>query len=249
MSGGVKGGRKRKLVALVPAWNEADVIGNVVDEIAAAVPGIDIVVVDDASTDETASVARARGAVVLRLPFNVGIGGAVQTGFRYALEQGYELAVRLDGDGQHDPGEIAKILSPIEAGQADLVIGSRFVDGSGTYRPPLARRIGIRVFARLVSLLGRQRVTDTTSGFVALGRPGIELFAAQYPHDYPEVESTLVALRSGLRLAQVQVEMRERTTGSSSITFLRSLYYIVKVTLALLVASLRRYPRLEGVGR
>jgi len=233
----------------VPAWNEAGAIGAVVDEIKAVDPGIEVVVVDDASTDGTADVAESRGAVVLRLPFNVGIGGAVQTGFRFARDEGYELAVRLDGDGQHDASEIPTILAPVEAGEADLVIGSRFVDGSGSYRPPLARRLGIRVFARLVSLLGGQRVTDTTSGFVALDRAGIELFAAEYPHDYPEVEATLVALRSGLRLAQVQVEMRERTTGSSSITFVRSLYYIVKVMLALLVASLRRYPRLQAARR
>ena len=212
-------------------------------------PNIEVVVVDDASSDGTAEIAAARGATVLQMPFNVGIGGAVQTGFRYALAEGYEQAVRLDGDGQHDASQIAKILAPIEAGEADLVIGSRFVDPGGAYRPPLARRIGIRVFARLVSTLGRQRVTDTTSGFVALDRAGIELFAAEYPHDYPEVEATLVALRSGLRLAQVQVEMRERTTGTSSITFVAALYYIVKVTLALLVASMRRYPRLEGVER
>jgi glycosyltransferase involved in cell wall biosynthesis len=237
------------LVAIVPAWNEAEVIGIVVGEIKRVRSDIEVVVVDDASLDDTAEVAEEHGATVLRLPFNVGIGGAVQTGFRYALEQGYARAVRLDGDGQHDASQIPRILAPIEEGAADLVIGSRFVDPGGTYRPPFARRMGIRVFARLVSLLGGQRVTDTTSGFVALDRAGIELFAAQYPHDYPEVESTLVALRSGLRLAQVQVEMRERTTGTSSITFVRSLYYIVKVTLALLVASLRRYPRLEGAGR
>jgi glycosyltransferase involved in cell wall biosynthesis len=238
-----------RLVAVVPAWNEEGIVGTVVDEITAAVPGIDVVVVDDASTDGTAAAAERRGAIVLRLPFNVGIGGAVQTGFRYALDEGYELAVRLDGDGQHDPAEIARILAPIRAREADVVIGSRFADGSGTYRPPLARRVGIRVFARLVSLLGRQRVTDTTSGFIALGRSGIELFASEYPHDYPEVEATLVALRSGIRLAQVQVKMRERTTGASSITFVRSLYYIVKVTLALLVASLRRYSRLQEARR
>jgi glycosyltransferase involved in cell wall biosynthesis len=237
------------LVAIVPAWNEAEVIGIVVGEIKRVRSDIEVVVVDDASQDDTAEVAEEHGATVLRLPFNVGIGGAVQTGFRYALEQGYARAVRLDGDGQHDASQIPRILAPIEDGTADLVIGSRFVDPGGTYRPPFGRRMGIRVFARLVSLLGGQRVTDTTSGFVALDRAGIELFAAQYPHDYPEVESTLVALRSGLRLAQVQVEMRERTTGASSITFIRSLYYIVKVTLALLVASLRRYPRLEGAGR
>jgi len=236
----------QRLVAIVPAWNESGAIGGVVDEIKELDAAIDVVVIDDCSTDDTADVAESHGATVLRLPFNVGIGGAVQTGIRYARDEGYEVAVRLDGDGQHAASEIPKILDPVAAGDADLVIGSRFVDPGGVYRPPFARRIGIGVFARLVSILGGQRVTDTTSGFVALNRAGIELFASEFPHDYPEVEATLVALRSGLRVTQVQVVMRERTTGSSSITFVRSLYYIVKVMLALLVASLRRYPRLEG---
>jgi len=240
---------RTRIVAIVPALNEEGIIGKVVDEIRAVSPEIDVVVVDDASSDETAAVARSHGATVLRLPFNVGIGGAVQTGFRYALAEEYDRAVRLDGDGQHDAREIPKLLEPVECGEADLVIGSRFAEGEASYRPPFARRIGIRVFARLVSLLSGQHVTDTTSGFVALDRVGIELFAREYPHDYPEVEATLVALRSGLRLAQVQVEMRERETGASSITFVRSLYYIVKVLLALLVSSLRRYPRLQGTSR
>jgi hypothetical protein len=239
----------KRTVAVVPAYNEAGAIGRVVDEIRAFDPSFDVVVVDDASSDDTTAVAQAHGATVLRLPFNVGIGGAVQTGFRYALGEGYDRAVRLDGDGQHDASELGRLLRPIESGEANLVIGSRFVDRGGSYRPPLARRLGIRVFARLVSLLGGQRVTDTTSGFLALDRVGIELFASEYPHDYPEVEATLVALRSGLRLSQVQVEMRERETGSSSITFVRSLYYMVKVMLALLVASLRRYRRLEEARR
>ena len=240
---------ERGLVAVVPAWNEEGAIGRVVDEIKAFDPAATVVVVDDASTDATADVAEACGATVLRLLFNVGIGGAVQTGLRYARDGGFEVAVRLDGDGQHDASEIGKLLAPIEAGIADLVIGSRFVDPGGSYRPPFARRTGIRVFARLVSLLGGQKVTDTTSGFVALNRAGIELFAVEYPHDYPEVEATLVALRSGLRLAQVQVDMRERQAGISSITFVRSLYYLVKVMLALLVTSLRRYPRVEPARR
>ena len=238
-----------RLVAVVPAWNEEEAIGRVVDEILAFDATARVVVVDDASGDATAEVAARHGATVLRLPFNVGIGGAVQTGIRFARDEGYEVVVRLDGDGQHDASEIGKLLAPIQAGDADLVIGSRFVDSGGTYRPPFARRMGIRVFARLVSVLGGQRVTDTTSGFVALNRLAIELFATEYPHDYPEVEATLVALRSGLRLTQVQVEMRERQAGTSSITFVRSLYYIVKVMLALLVASLRRYPRLETARR
>jgi glycosyltransferase involved in cell wall biosynthesis len=235
-----------RLVAIVPARNEAGAIARVVEEIRAFDPGITVVVIDDASVDETAKVASAHGATVLRLAFNVGIGGAVQTGFRFALEEGFETAVRLDGDGQHDASELGKLLAPLAQGEADLVIGSRFVEPTGSYTPSLARLIGIHVFARLVSLLGRHRVTDTTSGFIALDRVGIELFAREYPHDYPEVEATLVALRSGLRLAQVQVNMRERETGTSSITFVRSLYYTVKVTLALLVVSLRRYPSLTG---
>ena len=239
----------RRVVAVIPAWNESGAVGGLVDELGAFDPDMDVVVVDDASTDDTAEVARRHGAIVLQLPFNVGIGGAVQTGFKYAVAKGYDVAVRLDGDGQHDPRELPKLLGPIDRGTAQLVIGSRFVDGNGTYRPPLARRVGIRFFARLVSLLGGQRVTDTTSGFIALDRVGIELFADEYPHDYPEVEATLVALRSGLRLEQVQVDMRERETGSSSITFVRSLYYMVKVMLALFVVSLRRYPRLEGARR
>lgn len=238
-----------RVVAVVPAWNEAQAVGGVIDEIRSFDQAIDVVVVDDASTDDTARVAEAHGATVLRLLFNVGIGGAVQTGLRFACAEGYDVAVRLDGDGQHDASELGKLLAPLAAGEADVVIGSRFVDPGGSYRPPLARRLGIRLFARLVSLLGRHRVTDTTSGFLALDRRAVELFAEAYPHDYPEVEATLVALRSGLRLAQVQVEMRERATGTSSITFVRSLYYMVKVTLALLVASMRRYPRVEAAGR
>jgi glycosyltransferase involved in cell wall biosynthesis len=240
---------RENVVAIVPAWNEAGAIGGVVDEVLAFDPSIHVVVVDDASEDGTVAVAERHGATVLPLPFNVGIGGAVQTGFRYARDEGYEIAVRLDGDGQHDASELRRLIAPIRAGDADLVIGSRFVDPGGTYRAPFARRVGIRVFARLVSLLGGQKVTDTTSGFSAMNRAGIELFAAEYPHDYPEVEATLVALRSGLRLAQVQVDMRERQAGTSSITFVRSLYYIVKVMLALLVASLRKYPRLEASRR
>ena len=229
-----------RIVAIVPAFNEAGAIGGVVDATRASNPLFDVVVVDDGSRDDTAAIARSRGAAVVTLPFNLGIGGAVQTGFQYALQRGYEVAVRLDGDGQHDPAELQNLLGPIERGEADIVTGSRFVNGSGGYRPPLARRIGIIWFARIVSLLTRQRVTDTTSGFQALNRTGIELFAGDYPNDYPEVEATVLVFKHRLRLVEVPVTMRVRETGQSSITFVRSIYYVLKVTLALLMAMLRK---------
>ena len=230
-----------RVIAIVPAYNEAGAIGEVVDAIRAADRRFDVVVVDDGSRDETTAIARSRGAAVVTLPYNIGIGGAVQTGFKYALERGYETAVRLDGDGQHDPGELTKLLGPIERGEADIVTGSRFVAGSGGYRPPLARRIGIIWFAQIVSLLTRQRVTDTTSGFQALNRKGIALFAGDYPNDYPEVEATVLVFKHRLRLVEVPVTMRERETGRSSITFVRSVYYVLKVTLALFMAMVRKY--------
>jgi len=198
-----------------------------------------------------AAIASSHGAAVVVLPFNLGIGGAVQTGFKYALEHGYEVAVRLDGDGQHDPAELATLLAPIRGGEADIVTGSRFALDDGAYRPPLARRIGITWFARLVSLLTRQRVTDTTSGFQALNRRGIALFAGDYPNDYPEVEATVLVFKHRLRLVEVPVRMREREHGESSITFLRSVYYMLKVTLALFVAMARKYavPEEEAADR
>jgi glycosyltransferase involved in cell wall biosynthesis len=226
---------------VVPAYDEEGAIAGVVEEIHALDASIDVVVVDDGSTDSTAAVAAAAGAAVVRLPYNLGIGGAVQTGFRYALEHGYDVAVRLDGDGQHDATELPKLLEPLERGEADVVTGSRFREGDDEYRPPLGRRLGISWFARLVSLLTRQRVTDTTSGFQAVNQQGIALFARDYPSDYPEVEATVLVLKHRLRLVEVPVRMREREHGSSSITFLSSVYYALKVTLALLVAMARRY--------
>jgi len=232
--------RTERVIAVVPAYNEQGAIGAIVDEIRAFDASFDVVVIDDGSTDATAAVAAEHGATVVTLPFNLGIGGAVQTGFKYALEHDYELAVRLDGDGQHDPAELPKLLAPVERGEADIVTGSRFADGARAYRPPFARRIGITWFAMLVSLLTRQRVTDTTSGFQALNRKGIALFAGDYPNDYPEVEATVLVFKHRLRLSEVPVQMREREHGESSITFLRSVYYMLKVTLALLVAMARK---------
>jgi glycosyltransferase involved in cell wall biosynthesis len=230
--------RLRRL-AIVPALNEAENIGRVVDELRAFDPGLDVVVIDDASGDGTARIAAEHGAHVVRLPFNLGIGGAVQTGYRYAFEHGFDVAVQVDGDGQHDPAQLPLILGPLLDDQADLVVGSRFA-GDGEYRSTATRRIGITIFARVVSAVVGQRVTDTTSGFRAVNRRGIALFAADYPHDYPEVEATVMCVKHRLRLAEVPVTMRERAGGRSSITALRSIYYMTKVLLAIFVGLFRR---------
>jgi hypothetical protein len=227
-------------IAIVPSLNEEETVGRVIDEIRAFDPGFDIVVVDDGSTDRTAGVAADRGAHVLRLPFNLGIGGAMQTGFRFAFEQGHDIAVQVDGDGQHDPSQLPKILGPVLAGEADLCVGSRFT-GDGAYRSSFARRVGIKIFAGVVSAVVRQKVTDTTSGFRAVNRKGIALFAADYPHDYPEVEATVMCVKHKLRLIEVPVTMRERGGGASSITAIRSVYYMTKVLLAIFVGLFRRY--------
>src|SRR3954471_21194218 len=198
-------------VAIVPAMNEEQNVGRVVDELRAFDPALDIVVVDDGSFDRTAEVAREHGARVLRLPFNLGIGGAVQTGFRYAFEHGYDLAVRVDGDGQHDPSQLDRVVAPVLAGEADIAVGSRFVEASQGYRSSRSRRVGIRLLALVVSRIVGRRVTDTTSGFQALNRKGIALFARDYPHNYPEVEATVMVSRHRLRSIEVPVSMRERS--------------------------------------
>jgi glycosyltransferase involved in cell wall biosynthesis len=233
--------RELRRVAVVPALNEAENIGRVIDELRAFDPGLEVGVVDDGSLDGTAHAAAAKGARVLRLPFNLGIGGAVQTGFRFAFENDFDLAVRVDGDGQHDPAQLGRVLAPVLDGQADIVVGSRFAAmGPNGYRSSRTRRVGIRLLAWVVSRIVGQRVTDTTSGFQALNREGIALFARDYPHDYPEVEATVMVFRHRLRLIEVPVEMRERGGGRSSITAIRSIYYMVKVLLAIFVGLFRR---------
>jgi glycosyltransferase involved in cell wall biosynthesis len=228
-----------KRIAILPALNEEKSVGRVIEEIRAFDPGFAIVVVDDGSTDRTAAVAAAHGAKVLRLRFNLGIGGAVQTGYHYALENGFELAVQIDGDGQHDASQLGTLLAPLLADEADVVIGSRFANG-GIYAAGRPRRLGIRLFAALASLLCRQRLTDTTSGFRAVNRRGICLFARDYPHDYPEVEAIVMAVKQKLRLTEVPVSMRRRDSGTSSITTAQALYYVVKVTLAMVVGLTRK---------
>jgi glycosyltransferase involved in cell wall biosynthesis len=240
--------RELRRVAIVPALNEELTVPRVIDELRAFDPGLDIVVVDDGSVDRTAAVAAEKGALVLRLPFNLGIGGAVQTGFRYAFENDYDVAVRVDGDGQHDPSQLGRVLEPVLRGDADIAVGSRFAGGEDGYRSSRTRRLGIRLLAWVVSSIVGQRVTDTTSGFQALDRRGIALFARDYPHDYPEVEATVMVFRHRLTLCEVPVTMRERGGGRSSITTVRSIYYMVKVLLAIFVGMFRRHVVPEGDG-
>lgn len=227
-------------VAIIPALNEEHALPRLIAEVRAFDPAMDIVVVDDGSVDRTGPVAASSGARVLRLPFNLGIGAAVQTGFRYALENDYDIAVRVDGDGQHDPSQLGAILDPVLKGEADIAVGSRFAASAGGYRSSGTRRIGIRLLALVVSRIVGQRVTDTTSGFQACNRSAIALFARDYPHDYPEVEAMVMVFRHRLRMREVPVSMRERGGGRSSITAARSVYYMIKVLLAIFVGLFRR---------
>ena len=226
-----------RVLAIVPAFNERESIAAVIRDLRAQT-NVAVVVIDDGSGDGTAARAVEAGARVITLPFNLGIGSAVQTGYMAAQDGGYDVAVQVDGDGQHPASEIGRLIEAVQAG-ADLVIGSRFL-GSGDYRAPVGRRFGIRVFARVVSLLTREPMTDTTSGFRAAGPRAIALFAAAYPHDYPEVEAVLIAHQAGLRIVEVGVAMRDRQGGRSSITSVRSGYYMLKVMLALAMQALRR---------
>ncbi|MFL5844098.1 MAG: glycosyltransferase family 2 protein [Solirubrobacteraceae bacterium] len=237
-------------LAVVPAYNEADTIGAVVAEIGDRAPDFDVLVVDDGSTDDTAERARAAGARVLQLPFNLGIGGAVQSGFRFALENGYDFMVQVDGDGQHDPGEIAKLRRGYaEDPTNEMVVGSRFLRGSDdapAYPAPISRRTGIHVFAFLLRRIVGPRVSDPTSGFRLYDRRAIELFARDYPHDYPEVEAILLLHHHKLSMREVRVTMRERGGGRSSIAGSgKSAYYMIKVLLALGVGLVRARPAVE----
>ena len=236
-----------RIAAIVPAYNEARNLPRLAEAFRAHAPGVDVCVVDDGSRDDTGAVAASLGLSVLRLSVNLGIGGAVQAGYLWALEQGYDVAVQVDGDGQHDPAYLAALVAPIEAGTADVVIGSRFL-AEGGFRSTLVRRAGIRYLSWFLFVRCGARVTDTTSGFRAAGRRAIELFARYYPSDYPEPEAIALAKRAGLRLAEVPVRMSERAHGQSSITALRTLYYLVKVSLALVLLPPRRHPAEGEIG-
>lgn len=223
---------------IVPAFNEAENLPSVLRDLQLHAPGCDVCVVDDGSTDDTAVRAAALGARVLRSPLNLGIGGAVQTGYLWARQRGYDAAVQIDGDGQHDAAFLAAVLQPIARGEADLVIGSRFLEDEG-FRSTAVRRAGIRYLSRLLRLRCGALVTDPTSGLRAAGRRALELFAGQYPPDYPEPESVALAVRAGLVVREVPVRMRARQHGQSSIGAWRTLYYLIKVSLALVILPAR----------
>ena len=231
--------KMRRILVIIPAWNEAGSVGAVVRRVLQVLPEATALVVDDGSTDTTAAEADDAGATVVRLPYNLGIGGAVQTGFQYALARGFDVALQVDADGQHPPEEIPKLLDALARGDTDLILGSRFVEDTG-YRAPLGRRLGIWLFARLLSLLCGQRLTDTTSGFRAANLPAIAHLAEMYACDYPEVESLVTLHRAGFKVAEVPVRMAARSGGKSSIDPVRGLYYIVKVILAALVDAVAK---------
>ncbi len=232
-----------RMLAIVPAYNEADMVGRVVRDIQRQAPGFDVLVVDDGSTDATAAEAEAQGAIVIRHPYNLGIGGAVQSGYKYALRHDYDVAVQVDGDGQHKPEYLPEMAEALQTGssKADMVYGSRFLGDPG-YKVPLARRAGNLIFSIVLTTITRQRITDPTSGFRMTNRRGIELFARDYPHDYPEVEALLMLHAHHLRIHEVHVRMNARGFGQSSIDYPRSAYYMVKVMLALFVGLFRRRP-------
>ncbi|MEW6376170.1 MAG: glycosyltransferase family 2 protein [Thermodesulfobacteriota bacterium] len=235
---------KQKILVIIPAYNEEESVGKVVEDVKRHLFQADILVVNDGSTDFTSERAKACGAIVLDLPFNLGIGGAMQAGYQYAYEKGYDIAIQVDGDGQHDPKEIGKILKALEEKQIDMAIGSRFIGDSG-YKASTMRRVGISILSRVISMIVRQKITDPTSGFRAANRKAIQLFVLDYPQDYPEPEALVLLHRCGLKMGEVSVGMSGRYSGESSITKIRSIYYMVKVLVAIFVDCFKKKPFLR----
>ncbi len=228
-----------KVLVIVPAYNEEGSIRGVIEDLGNNFPAGDILVVNDGSMDSTSAVARGLGVNVVDLPFNLGIGGAMQTGLLYALAGDYAAAIQFDGDGQHNAEEIVKIFDPRGKKNADLVVGSRFLSEGG-FTSSIQRRLGARILSFVVSTLIGRRITDTTSGFRFYSRRALEFFSVTYPEDYPEVESFVLAHKKGLVIDEVPAEISPRKFGKSSITLPRAVYYMVKVLLAVFVDMLKR---------
>jgi glycosyltransferase involved in cell wall biosynthesis len=227
-----------RVLVIIPALNEEATVGGVVKEVMASVPDAHVLVVDDGSEDETTNVARAAGADVLTLPFNLGVGGALRAGFRYAVRFDYDVAVQVDGDGQHDPAEIERLLAALA--DADLVIGARFA-GRGDYSVRGARRLAMRLLARSLSRRTNADLTDTTSGFRAFDRRAIEIFARNYPAEYlgDTIEALLIAAKAGCQVSQVPVQMRRRANGAPSQSPLKSTAYLARAALAVFMSRAR----------
>ena len=228
-----------KKLIIVPAYNEEASIEKTVELIRQEADFFDYVVINDCSTDRTGEICEARGYPVVNLPTNLGIGGAVQTGYRYALRNGYEMAVQVDGDGQHDPKFLKQMAEYLEENGLDMVIGSRFIERQG-FQSSAMRRAGIRFSSALIRLLTGARITDPTSGLRIIGKDVLKLFAGEYPKDYPEPESVVTVLGRGFQVGEVPVVMKERNGGKSSISPGKSVYYMIKVSLAILFEKMRK---------
>ncbi len=228
-----------KILIIIPAYNEEESIAGIIKEVLALNLSVSVLVIDDGSTDNTTSVAKDLGVDVISLPINLGIGGAVQTGYKFAQKNGFDIAVQVDGDGQHDVTYLNALLEPIIKEEADMAIGSRFIPPYLGYQSSFIRRIGINFFAYLISFLTEYKVTDPTSGFRAVNKTLIDVFADYYPADYPEPEAIVVAGRVKSRIQEVPVEMRARKTGNSSIRYLKTLYYMIKVTFAIVMEKFK----------
>jgi len=228
------------ILIIIPAYNEGVRIDEVVRRVRGMYPDYDVVVVNDGSRDDTARIAREAGALVISHPFNLGYGVAIQTGYKFALAKGYDCAVQMDGDGQHDPAYIAQLLAPVVAGETDFALGSRFL-GTESYEPSLARRVGMAFFRKLVSMLIQTRITDSTSGFQAFNRKVIRYFTTEvFPCDYPDADMLLTLHRAGFRISEVPVKMYPSATGKSMHTGWKPIYYMFKMLLSIFVTLLRK---------
>ena len=228
-----------RILIIIPSYNEEATVGAVIDEVRRFVPEATILVVDDGSKDATSSKALAKGVKAVRHPFNMGVGAAMQTGYKYALRNGFDIAVQMDADGQHPAKQIRDLVAPLIRDEIDMVVGSRFL-GAGEYKPSMARAAGIAIFSKVVSFIIKEKLTDTTSGCRAVNREVIEFLSRAYPDDYPEVEALVLLHKKGFAIMEVPVIMSERKGGKSSITASKSAYYMVKVLLAVFVDLLKK---------
>lgn len=228
-----------KKIIIIPAYNEQENIERTVNAIKKSAQGFDYVIINDCSTDSTRKICEEKGFNIVNLPINLGIGGAVQTGYKYAYENGYDVAVQVDGDGQHDPEFLNTMAKYLVEHQVDMVIGSRFIEKKG-FQSSITRRMGIKFFSGLIKILTGKTITDPTSGLRMIGRNVMEIFSRDYPRDYPEPESIVAVLRKNMKIEEIPVVMLERQGGVSSISPKKSIYYMVKVTLAILIERIRK---------